>query len=67
LLFPPGEPVCAGDTITVTSKLREVYAKTGRTGTMAFIVFEVTYRNQLGQMVAQAEESQVRRNVERGG
>ena len=63
--FP--EPVQAGDTITVRAKIADVYAKTGRTGTMVFVVRETSYYNQDGRLVARVEQSQVRRFLERGG
>jgi acyl dehydratase len=53
----PCAPVLAGDRITVSSHLKEVYPKTGRTGTMVFIVWESVFRNQEGEIVAYAQES----------
>ncbi|MCX6020506.1 MAG: MaoC family dehydratase N-terminal domain-containing protein [Chloroflexi bacterium] len=58
-----GEAVCVGDTITVNKMVADVYAKTGRTGTMVFIVSKTFYRNQFGQKVAEVEQSYVRRNM----
>jgi acyl dehydratase len=49
--------VHAGDTLTAVSRLKEVYAKTGRTGTMAFTVWETEFTNQRGQVVARGRES----------
>ena len=49
--------VVAGDSLTASSHLKEVYAKTGRSGTMVFIVWETTFRNQDGQVVADVQES----------
>ncbi|MBM3943078.1 MAG: MaoC family dehydratase [SAR202 cluster bacterium] len=53
----PRLPVVAGDTLTASSHLKEVYPKTGRSGTMVFIVWETTFRNQDGQVVADVQES----------
>ena len=39
----------------------ELYAKTGRTGTMVFVVWETTFSNQDGTVVAEVEESFARR------
>ena len=57
----PIAPIYAGDSITASSHLKDVYAKTGRSGTMVFIVWETTFRNQDGQVVAEVEESFARR------
>jgi acyl dehydratase len=50
-----------GDTITMKTRITDVYEKTGRTGKMVFIVRETTYENQKGEKVAVVEQSQVRR------
>jgi acyl dehydratase len=54
-------PVRPGDTITLKTRITDVYEKTGRTGKMVFIVRETTYENQNGEKVAVVEQSQVRR------
>ena len=54
-------PMRPGDTITMKTRVTDVYEKTGRTGTMVFIVRETTYENQQGEKVAMIEQSQVRR------
>ena len=53
-------PVREGDTLHATSKLLDVYEKTGRSGRMVFTVFEVTYKNQDGEKVAAIRQSMVR-------
>ncbi len=58
----PGAPVTPGDTLTATTKLKDVYAKTGRSGTMVFAVWQTSFANQKGETVALVEESYVRRN-----
>lgn len=60
------EPIYIGDTITAKAKVRDVYAKTGRTGTMVFTARETAYYNQEGRLVARTESSMVRRFVQRG-
>ena len=50
-------PIQAGDSLTASSRLKDVYAKTGRTGTMVFIVWETVFSNQNGEAVAAVEES----------
>ena len=53
--------IVAGDFLTASSQLKEVYPKTGRTGTMVFVVWETTFRNQDGTVVADVQESFARR------
>lgn len=53
----PRGPIVAGDFITASSHLKEVYPKTGRSGTMVFIIWETTFRNQKGEIVADVQES----------
>ena len=57
----PIAPIYAGDSITASSHLKDVYAKTGRSGTMVFVVWETTFRNQDGEIVAEVQESFARR------
>ena len=57
----PIAPVYAGDTLTASSHLKDVYAKTGRSGTMVFVVWETTFRNQHDEVVAEVQESFARR------
>lgn len=57
------EPARLGDTITARQQVKEVYAKTGRTGTMVFVVRRTEYTNQHGRPVATAEQAQVHRQV----
>ena len=54
-------PVVAGDSLHATSFLKEVYPKTGRTGTMVFMVWETDFTNQRGEKVAAVQESFVAR------
>ena len=53
----PRGPIVAEDLLTASSHLKEVYPKTGRSGTMVFIVWETTFRNQKGEVVADVQES----------
>ncbi len=55
-------PVCAGDVVTGVTWLKDVYAKTGRSGTMVFIVWETSFSNQDGEKVAVVRQSYVRRS-----
>jgi len=47
-----GVPIRPGDTVTVVSTLHDVYEKTGRSGTMVFVVVRFTLTNQRGERVA---------------
>lgn len=51
-----------GDTLSATTRLEEVYAKTGRSGKMVFAVWQTTFSNQNDEIVALVNESFVRRN-----
>jgi hypothetical protein len=55
------EPVQAGDVITATSKIADVYEKTGSSGALLFIVFETAYVNQRGATVARVRGTAIRR------
>ncbi len=45
-------PIFIGDQITLSSQVKEIYEKTGRSGTMIFVVIRCTLSNQLGETVA---------------
>ena len=51
-----GAPIRVGDTLTASSTVHDVYEKTGRTGTMTFIVFRTTVTNQRGERVAVVDQ-----------
>ena len=55
-------PVKPGDTLFAKTRLKDVYAKTGRSGKMVFQVWETSFANQRGDTVARVQESFVRRN-----
>ena len=50
-----------GDTLFAKTRLKDVYAKTGRSGKMVFQVWETSFANQGGDTVALVQESFVRR------
>ena len=58
-------PVRPHDTLAGKTRLKEVYAKTGRSGMMVFAVWETSFTNQRNEEVARVRESFVRMN--RGG
>jgi len=45
-------PIRPDDTITIESRVTDTYEKTGRSGSMVFIVFRSTLSNQRGETVA---------------
>lgn len=58
----PLAPIKAGDTLEARTKLKDVYAKTGRSGKMVFVVWETRFTNQHGTTVVLVRDSFVRRN-----
>jgi len=55
------KPIEAGDTITTVAKLADVQEKKGRTGSLIFLIVEVTYTNQRGELVARCRNTFIRR------
>jgi len=53
--------VRAGDVLEGRTKLKEVYAKTGRSGKMVFTVWETSFARPDGETVALVRESYVQR------
>jgi acyl dehydratase len=51
------KPIHAGDKLDAKTHLEEIYTKTGRTGTMAFIIWQTEFFNQEGELVTQVKES----------
>ncbi len=54
-------PIRPGDSIRVSSRVKETYEKTGRTGTMIFAVVRSTLTNQSGQVVARVDHRMMNR------
>ena len=57
-------PIFIGDTIKAVGSVTDVYEKTGRTGTMVFVVNQTEYFNQDNILVATRQASMVHREVE---
>ena len=57
------QPIKVGETLTGWSQAKEVYAKTGRSGTMVFAVSRLTYKNEAGEAVAHSDQLMVRRQI----
>jgi acyl dehydratase len=56
-----GEPVVAGDTVTVEKRLAGMYEKEGRSGPLVFVEMEFTFSNQRGEMVARENFTRIYR------
>jgi acyl dehydratase len=56
-----GGRVVAGDTITVTKRLAEMYEKEGRSGPLVFVEMEFTFTNQRGELVSQEKFTRIYR------
>lgn len=54
-------PMKVGDTITTMAKLVDVKEKVGRSGRLIFLLVEVTYKNQRGELVARCRNTFIRR------
>jgi len=55
-------PLRPGDAVTLNSSVKEIYEKTGRTGTMVFVVIRSTLKNQRGEVVAHIDHRFMNRN-----
>jgi len=56
-----GVPIRPGDVITARSTITELYEKTGRSGSMWFVVFRQHPENQHGAMVANVDSRMMQR------
>jgi acyl dehydratase len=54
-------PIRPGDSIRVGSSIKEMYEKTGRSGTILFVVVRSTLTNQRGEVVARVDHRMTRR------
>ena len=53
-------PIRGGDVLSGDSQIADIYAKTGRSGTMVFIVHRIEFRNQSGVKVATVDTKMIR-------
>ena len=53
-------PIRVGDTLTGTATIADIFDKTGRSGTMVFIVQRMTYHNQRGEHVSTVDWKMIR-------
>ena len=56
-----GVPIRPGDTITMRSSIHDLYEKTGRSGSMHFIVFRSLLTNQRGETVPITDQRMMQR------
>ena len=56
-----GEPVVAGDVITVEKRLASLYEKEGRSGPLVFVDMEFTFTNQDDALVARERFTRIYR------
>lgn len=54
-------PVRAGDTLAALPMIKDIVERKGRTGKMAFVITEITYTNQNGDLVAKARRTTIHR------
>ena len=54
-------PMNVGDTITTVAKLADVKEKVGKSGSMIFLTVEVSYTNQMGELVVRCRNTFIRR------
>ena len=55
------KPVRPGDTITRRSRIKDIYEKKGRSGRLAFIIFEAVYTNQNGESLVTCIDTKIAR------
>ena len=53
--------VCAGNILSATPEIKDIYEREGKTGKLVFVVIETTYIDQKGRLVAKAQETLIRR------
>jgi len=53
-------PVRPGDTLTGRASIHDVYDKTGRSGTMVFVIHRMDFTNQNGELVSTVDSKMIR-------
>lgn len=56
-----GEPIVAGDVITVEKHVLDLYEKEGKSGPLVFVQMEFTFHNQHGRLVAREQFTRIYR------
>ena len=57
-------PIRANETLHAKTRVKEVFGKTGRSGTMVFVVRRTEFSTNEDQVIAAIEQSTVHREVE---
>ncbi|MDG2308914.1 MAG: MaoC family dehydratase N-terminal domain-containing protein [Candidatus Binatia bacterium] len=60
-----GVPIRAGDQVTAISRITEIYEKTGRSGSMWFVVFRQEIRNQNDELIANVDSRLMQRTAKK--
>lgn len=62
----PGAPIRPGESLVGRSEIHDVYEKTGRSGTMLFLVHRMTFTNQGGAVASVVDWRMVVREPQKG-
>jgi acyl dehydratase len=54
------QPIQAGDVLSITSRISDIYEREGRMGRMVFIISETLFRNLKGELVRIARHTGIR-------
>jgi acyl dehydratase len=57
------EPIKIGDTITAVGEFVDIYTRNGKSGKMAFMIFDSTHTNQNGKLVAKSRITLIYRSI----
>lgn len=52
-------PISVGDSLTITTKLKNIRETEGKLGKMLILIFETTHKNQKGEVVARSQGTQI--------
>jgi hypothetical protein len=55
------KPVFSGDILVAVIKVVEIYQKKSTQGALIFVVFETTYKNKYGKLIAKARQTRIAR------
>lgn len=54
-------PIHAGDTLAAAQRIADISVREGKTGKLVIVVYETTYTNQKGDLVAKASQTAIHR------
>lgn len=58
-----GAPIRVGDVLSVATSVHDIYEKTGRSGSMIFLVLRTTIRNQRDELVANVDQRMMQKGA----